>query len=69
MNQTIAIFVDAYRELNARKLFWITLSLSALVALAFLAVGIDSNGITLFGSHPSLFKGFNTSIIERLSFL
>ena len=65
MNQTLAIFIDAYRELNARKLFWITLSLSTLVALAFLAVGIDSNGISLFGAHLSFLKDFNTSIIER----
>ena len=31
MTQTMAIFLDAYRELNSRKLFWITLILSGVV--------------------------------------
>ncbi len=44
--QTVAMFVDAYRELAAGKLFWITLILSALVAAAFAAVGIDEEGFT-----------------------
>ncbi|MDB5297178.1 MAG: family transporter protein, partial [Phycisphaerales bacterium] len=47
--QTAAIFVDAYRELNAKKLFWIVLGLSALVVAAFAAVGIDARGLTIFG--------------------
>lgn len=47
MTATIAIFLDAYRELNARKLFWITLALSGLVVAAFGAVGITDKGIQL----------------------
>ena len=31
MMQTLALFLDGYRELNAKKLFWITLGISALV--------------------------------------
>lgn len=45
--QTAAIFLDAYRELNAKKLFWITMLLSGLVVAVFGAVGIDKEGITL----------------------
>ncbi|MEO1536065.1 MAG: hypothetical protein AAFS11_10995, partial [Planctomycetota bacterium] len=44
--QTVALFIDAYRELAAGKLFWITLVLSAVVAAAFAAVGIDEEGFT-----------------------
>lgn len=48
MRQTWAIFVDAYRELNAKKLFWITLGLSFVVAAAFAAVGINDRGLSIF---------------------
>ncbi len=44
--QTRALFVDAYRELNAKKLFWITMILSLLVVLLFATVGINSEGVT-----------------------
>lgn len=47
MRQTAALFVDAYRELNSRKLFWITMMLSGLVVAAFAAVGIDKQGLTI----------------------
>ncbi len=46
LRQTTAMFVDAYRELAAGKLFWITLVLSTVVAAAFAAVGIDENGMS-----------------------
>lgn len=48
MTQTIALFVDAYRELNAKKMFWITLGISMLVVGAFGAVGINDRGWSLF---------------------
>ncbi|MDA1025570.1 MAG: hypothetical protein O3A19_04000, partial [Planctomycetota bacterium] len=48
MRQTIAIFVDAYRELNHRRLFWITLMLSGVVVAAFAAMGNDKEGLTIF---------------------
>lgn len=47
MRQTLALLLDAYRELNARKMFWITLVLSGLVVGVFAAVGIDENGLTI----------------------
>jgi ABC-type transport system involved in multi-copper enzyme maturation permease subunit len=46
MTQTLALLLDAYRELNAKKLFWITLILSALVVSVFAAFGINKVGIT-----------------------
>jgi ABC-type transport system involved in multi-copper enzyme maturation permease subunit len=47
LTQTVAIFVDAYRELNAKKLFWFVLAISLLVVGAFAAVGINDKGITI----------------------
>lgn len=45
--QTLAIFVDAYRELNAKKLFWLTLLLSGVVVLAIAALGIGPEGVKI----------------------
>jgi hypothetical protein len=47
MTQTLAILVDAYRELNARKLFWLTLILSLVVVLAFGLVGVTPTGLKI----------------------
>lgn len=47
LRQTKALFVDAYRELNARKLFWVTLGLSTLVVGAFAAIGVKEGRVTL----------------------
>jgi ABC-type transport system involved in multi-copper enzyme maturation permease subunit len=41
MTQAAAIFFDAYRELNARRMFWITLIISGLIDVALLLVGLD----------------------------
>lgn len=49
IRQTAALFVDAYRELNARKLFWVVLGISLLVAGAFACVGLTDRGISLLG--------------------
>lgn len=62
ITQTIAIFHDAYRELNAKKLFWIVLAISALVVAAFAAVGLNERGLTvLWWEFPSI---FNSNIIS-----
>jgi hypothetical protein len=45
LRQTGALFIDAYRELNARKLFWVVLVLSGLVVASFAAVGIYEQGL------------------------
>ncbi|MBX3357622.1 MAG: ABC transporter permease [Phycisphaeraceae bacterium] len=49
MRQTAAIFLDAYRELNARKLFWIVLAISAAVVLALGLLGNNETGVTVVG--------------------
>lgn len=49
MTQTIALFVDAYRDLNSRKLFWLALVISVLVVLVVGAVGIDEQGFSVLG--------------------
>jgi ABC-type transport system involved in multi-copper enzyme maturation permease subunit len=46
LTQTWAIFVDAYRELNSKRLFWIVLALSGLVVGAFAMLGNNEEGIT-----------------------
>lgn len=56
--QTLAIFIDAYRELQSRRLFWITLGLSFLVVAAFAVVGFNATGITIFG------KQFNNQLLN-----
>jgi len=48
LTQTRAMFVDAYRELNAKKLFWITMGISICIVLACALVGIDEKGLTFF---------------------
>ena len=41
LTQTKAIFLDAYRELNAKTLFWLTLALNFLVVVLFASLGIN----------------------------
>jgi len=47
MTQTCAIFLEAYRSLNAKKLFWVVLILSGLVAGCFACVGLNEHGLKL----------------------
>lgn len=67
MRQTFALLQDAYRELNHRKLFWITLALSGVVVLAFAAVGNDEEGLTFL--HWSIpFPLLSTNFIPSADF-
>ena len=66
IGQTLAIFHDAYRELNARKMFWIVLFLSGFVVLAFAAVGINDKGVTILGWEFDF--PINTKILPRETF-
>ena len=47
MTQTWAIFLEAYRNLNSKKLFWTVLILSAIVVVAFACVGINEHGVKI----------------------
>lgn len=51
IEQTLALLWDAYRDLNARKLFWVTLILSAAVVGAFALVGVDDKGLSIVTAH------------------
>ena len=66
IGQTLAIFLDAYRELNAKKMFWIVLGFSAVVVAAFAMVGINEKGITVFTMSFDL--PLNTSVVTREQF-
>lgn len=50
MRQALALLLDAYRELNARKLFWLTLAISATVVIGFASLSFTDKGVSiLFG--------------------
>ncbi|MEN0019275.1 MAG: ABC transporter permease subunit [Planctomycetota bacterium] len=62
LTQTAAIFVDAYRELNARKLFWISVILSGLLAGVFAGIRIDETGVAIFGIDLSFIPATSETI-------
>lgn len=67
MRQTAAIFLDAYRELNARKMFWITMMLSGLFVLGFAAIGNNDRGFTIL--HWTIeFPPLSTKVISHADF-
>lgn len=66
MTQTWGLLVDAYRDLRAKRLFWITLLLSVLVVVAFGLVGINERGITIL--HWEIPGAWNTHFIPKDSF-
>ena len=42
-----ALLIDAYRQLSAAKLFWVTLSISVLVVIGFGSIGFNDHGISI----------------------
>ena len=62
MTQTLAIFLDAYRDLNSRKLFWLAMVISVLVVAIVGALGIDDAGVSALGFH------FNSKFVNTLFF-
>lgn len=67
MRQTWAVFVDAYRELNAKKLFWITMAISALVVAAFACVGTTPKGIKVLAWEFDA-PFFNSALLPNAKF-
>ncbi len=61
--QTKAIFIDAYRELNAKKLFWISLGLNLLAVAVFAALGINDKGVSFL--HWQFDMPMNTNFISK----
>lgn len=51
IRQTLALLLDAYRDLNARKLFWVTLILSGVFVGVFACFGADSTGFNILRWH------------------
>ena len=51
MSQTIALILDAYRDLNSRKMFWIVLILSTMVATRSPALRLTPDGLKIFSWH------------------
>jgi ABC-type transport system involved in multi-copper enzyme maturation permease subunit len=61
--QTRALFIDAYRELSSKKLFWLALFISLLVVAALACLGVNAKGITVLWwdfEHPI----FNSKLIS-----
>jgi len=47
-----ALLIDAYRQLSAAKLFWVTVGISALVVVSFGSIGFNAEGISIgFGAY------------------
>ncbi|MCA9283569.1 MAG: ABC transporter permease [Phycisphaerales bacterium] len=65
--QTRALALDAYRELNSKRLFWITLVLSGLVVACFAAVGINDKGLTILWWSLEI-PGFNDTLFTPATF-
>jgi ABC-type transport system involved in multi-copper enzyme maturation permease subunit len=67
MTQTLAVFYEAYRSLNAKKMFWAVLLLSGLVAGSFLLVGINEEGVKILTWQINI-PMLNTNIISPAAF-
>jgi len=52
MTQTLAILVDAYRELQSKKMFWVVLILNVLVIAGFGVIGANDHTITVLWFEP-----------------
>ncbi|RNC81158.1 MAG: hypothetical protein ED559_04985 [Phycisphaera sp.] len=62
--QTSALFLDAYRDLNSKKLFWITMALSLVCVASFAAFGINEEGMSIFGMDIPI-PGLNSEVISK----
>jgi len=67
MRQTLAIFVDSYRELNSKMMFWISLLISGLVVGAYACVGISERGFTVLWFEIPAF--INSTIVPPTRFI
>ena len=67
MRQTWSVFLDAYRELNAKKLFWVVMILSGMVVVLFGCVGLTPKGVSfLWWEFPSSL--FNSSMVSPATY-
>ncbi|MAV55793.1 MAG: hypothetical protein CMJ28_07560 [Phycisphaerae bacterium] len=74
MSLLIAMFIDTWRELTSRFLFWIVLAISAFIVLMLSSVGFDETGISLWwgishSDHELLRRGTrNLEVVYRAFF-
>lgn len=68
ITQTLAMFHDAYRELNAKKMFWIVLLLSGLVVLVFGAVGVKDGKLAFFWWETAIPVIFEPADLYKMMF-
>jgi len=52
LTQTLALFLDAYRELQAKKLFWVVMVLNVLVIGLFAILGANDHATTVLWYEP-----------------
>ncbi len=67
MMQTLALLIDAYRELNAKRLFWIVVLLSAIIVAAMACVGINEKGVTVLWWTLDI-PFVNTAVVSKPTF-
>ncbi len=69
MTATWALILDAYRDLNSKKLFWLTMIISGIIVLGFAAVGIDESGLSVLWWKLGDFNGnLNSNTVPRETF-
>lgn len=68
MGQTTALLVDAYRELNAKKLFWITLILSGVLVVVFAGLDLRNGSMFAFGLRIDLPIDFDRELFFKIVF-
>ncbi len=67
MTQTTAVFYDAYRSLNDKKMFWIVLAISGVLVGSFAALGINQQGLKVLVWQFDI-EWLNTKIIPAPTF-
>jgi ABC-type transport system involved in multi-copper enzyme maturation permease subunit len=68
ITQTLAIFHDAYRELNAKRMFWIVLALSGLVVVVFGVVGVKNGNLAFLWFETAIPVIFEPAELYRMMF-
>ena len=58
MTAILALVLDAYRDLNAKRLFWISMWISLGLVVLFAGIAPAPDGIFIFGWHSPLEFGF-----------
>lgn len=48
MSQGLTILLDSFRLLKAKKLFWLSMAITIMVALLYASIGFNDEGITFF---------------------